>query len=1092
MDITQNVLGATAQNLGIDKTIGKMNELEKRMLIILTLVQQMRNSGAMNDFARTVEQPANQLRILVEQTKEVGRWLGSVFYGVLGNILPYLNGFVMALKEVVKAFALFVGFELPNSSGQTGTILDSYGDSMGDLNSGISDTNSGLDSAKKKAKELKKSLAGFDKLNIISKPSDDSDKDANSGGMSIDPKILEALNNYKYLFDDIHMKATDIKDQLLEWSSIAKKSLDENIFRPMKISWDKYGGSITENMKSTFSDITDIASGIFDVVVDKWKPFFQSASDLFFSLLDTVSLVSSSITSFFKSVWDNGGNVFLEGVFDLITATMKLAKAINDDFIKPTIGLFKDTFGVVVSTALGGVLKLIGLFMTELSKFISLISKSSPIVKGLGVTLAGVFTVIQIGKLTQLWNSFGQGYTTTQKLVNILYDKSKIFRTLTDNYLTSKLGFSNLKNMWQSGLGTISNMLTRLRDKVDMMIFDKTATEGATAATSGLTIAQKLCAAATTSLQTALTFLSNHPLVAIAIALATAITAFALLGSKSSETTKKIEDCSQEIQDQAQEIKDYSSAVESSIKSAEEQVSSTEAQISMTEKYIDKLKKLEDENGYVDNIEQAKFFIDEINKVLPNTFEITEDGRVIQKKTNDDLSKSIDLTREQAKARAYQEAYVETLKNQLLTEQKLNEQKVEYTRLLDEAKQQYQEYLKTAGSYNDSQKLTLDQWLEGNEALEEQKSLMQTTTTELDKQSSSVEYLETKMEDLTETLGTTSNKMDKLSETTQKAFDNIGKSGQNNMKDVIKSLDNYGSKLKESSENTSKYTSKEIADIQKNRDNKVIEYGKMVRDYDFTYNQIIEIAKQSGINFTLAEQGTLASIVEMYKTSGIQSGDNYVNNLSTKISDGSWKISNSAKNNILDTNEILKNIPIEYRTQVEEALSKAERSRQDAQNNVGNINIGVTTTINWKKLNEDIKEMNRKFANSLPYNALLSEKGKNDQYNDQGGWLKYKAKAYATGGFPDVGQMFIAREKGPELVGSMGGRTTVANNQQIETGIEEASYRGMARALQDTSGSKGDTYIEVVTVVDGEVIDRRIEKANDKHILKTGKPLFSK
>lgn len=43
--------------------------------------------------------------------------------------------------------------------------------------------------------------------------------------------------------------------------------------------------------------------------------------------------------------------------------------------------------------------------------------------------------------------------------------------------------------------------------------------------------------------------------------------------------------------------------------------------------------------------------------------------------------------------------------------------------------------------------------------------------------------------------------------------------------------------------------------------------------------------------------------------------------------------------------------------------------------------------------------------------------------------------AYATGGFPDAGQLFVAREAGPELVGQIGNRTAVANNDQIVAGI---------------------------------------------------------
>lgn len=53
-----------------------------------------------------------------------------------------------------------------------------------------------------------------------------------------------------------------------------------------------------------------------------------------------------------------------------------------------------------------------------------------------------------------------------------------------------------------------------------------------------------------------------------------------------------------------------------------------------------------------------------------------------------------------------------------------------------------------------------------------------------------------------------------------------------------------------------------------------------------------------------------------------------------------------------------------------------------------------------------------------------------------------KIQSFATGGFPTTGQLFIANEAGPELVGSMGNKTTVANNQQIVAGIA----RGVADA----------------------------------------------
>lgn len=68
-----------------------------------------------------------------------------------------------------------------------------------------------------------------------------------------------------------------------------------------------------------------------------------------------------------------------------------------------------------------------------------------------------------------------------------------------------------------------------------------------------------------------------------------------------------------------------------------------------------------------------------------------------------------------------------------------------------------------------------------------------------------------------------------------------------------------------------------------------------------------------------------------------------------------------------------------------------------------------------------------------------------------------KINTFANGGFPDEGQLFVANEKGPEMVGSLDGKTAVANNQMITKAIEEASYRGMSRALNSSDGNNNVT-----------------------------------
>lgn len=116
-DISETTIGVKAQELGVETPVRQLSQMEKRLLRIIVLMEQLKATGAMGDFARTIEQPANQLKILSEQLKELGTWIGNVFINALGSVLPYINGFVMALKEVAKFFATLFGYENLGSIG---------------------------------------------------------------------------------------------------------------------------------------------------------------------------------------------------------------------------------------------------------------------------------------------------------------------------------------------------------------------------------------------------------------------------------------------------------------------------------------------------------------------------------------------------------------------------------------------------------------------------------------------------------------------------------------------------------------------------------------------------------------------------------------------------------------------------------------------------------------------------------------------------------------------------------------------------------------------------------------------------------------
>ena len=75
-------------------------------------------------------------------------------------------------KNWYEHLLFFLGYELPNSTGQTGTIVDGLEEGMGGVSDSVGDINSGLDETNKKLKEAVGSLASFDKLNVIKPPTD--------------------------------------------------------------------------------------------------------------------------------------------------------------------------------------------------------------------------------------------------------------------------------------------------------------------------------------------------------------------------------------------------------------------------------------------------------------------------------------------------------------------------------------------------------------------------------------------------------------------------------------------------------------------------------------------------------------------------------------------------------------------------------------------------------------------------------------------------------------------------------------------------------------------------------------------------------
>ena len=153
------------------------------------------------------------------------------------------------------------------------------------------------------------------------------------------------------------------------------------------------------------------------------------------------------------------------------------------------------------------------------------------------------------------------------------------------------------------------------------------------------------------------------------------------------------------------------------------------------------------------------------------------------------------------------------------------------------------------------------------------------------------------------------------------------------------------------------------------------------------------------------------------------------------------------------------------------------------------VGTALSSTINFFKFDdrsfkERITELVSKVFSSFLKNDL-PQMQKNPFAYFLG--LFKKISGFADGGYPTSGEMFIARENGiPEMVGSIGGRTAVANNDQIVEAISIGVYNAYMDAMSRSGGNKQPTIVQI----NGREVFRAVQDESTAYSIRTGQPAF--
>ena len=223
----------TAYANGIARTGEELNTQQKALATYLAILQ--RTSNAQGDLARTINSPANQMRMLKTSVIDLGVAIGTMFQPLLSVVLPVLNAIVIAATRAFQALASLFGIEFDASA---------YADDFSDISTGVESVGDAADSSGGKVKKLAKQLAAFDEMNTLNKNEDSSGGGSGGGGGgSVSLPKIDWDKLYSGGFDKITNKALEMADKIYKAFEKLGKKLN-NTFK--KIDWAKISAGLNE------------------------------------------------------------------------------------------------------------------------------------------------------------------------------------------------------------------------------------------------------------------------------------------------------------------------------------------------------------------------------------------------------------------------------------------------------------------------------------------------------------------------------------------------------------------------------------------------------------------------------------------------------------------------------------------------------------------------------------------------------------------------------------------------------------------------------------------------------------------------------
>lgn len=366
--VDENTVKQVAYSEGIAENGAELTQQQKVLARYVAILKQTGN--AQGDLARTIDSPANQLRLLKNQVSQLGLAFSNFLMPIISAVLPYITAFAKVVTLALNSLAKFMGLKSTNASNETSKISANVG--------GLG---SGLDDANKKAKKLKGTLAGFDEMNVLQDNSSDSSSTVSGGGGAGAGGLDFDLGEYDAHLDWVSSKTDAIVEKIKNtfktlgsvinsiWKSEPVQAfagavttygqfvfdfwstLGQNLWQNLQLTWSNIEGNLStslSNMSNLWTNFwTDIQVGI-----ETWgQPIIDGVSGLFNSIwLDAIDPAIQLITKAWAdfsgillNLWNEHGEPLINNIGEFATKTIALFQSIWDNVLEPIITPFLET-----------------------------------------------------------------------------------------------------------------------------------------------------------------------------------------------------------------------------------------------------------------------------------------------------------------------------------------------------------------------------------------------------------------------------------------------------------------------------------------------------------------------------------------------------------------------------------------------------------------------------------------------------------------------------------------------------------------------------------------------------------------------------